>query len=97
MDKRERYEKLIEIGCILCQERWGIYTPAEIHHLRSMGSAGKRASWEQTIPLCPAHHRTGGYGVAYHAGKDGWEQSNETSEARLYDAVQREIERRWGK
>jgi hypothetical protein len=39
---------------------------------------GKRASNFDVIPLCHIHHRTGGYGVAVHAGKLEWESANGT-------------------
>lgn len=31
-----------------------------------------RASHFDAIPLCAMHHRTGGYGVAIHAGQKTW-------------------------
>ena len=36
---------------------------------------GQRASDLDTIPLCPHHHRTGGYGTAIHAGRKGFERN----------------------
>jgi len=35
---------------------------------------GQRALHSQSIPLCHVHHRTGGYGVAIHAGQKEWEK-----------------------
>lgn len=57
------------LGCIVC----GL--PAEIHHLKFQTGIGRKAGPYDTIPLCPAHHRTGGYGVAYHAGPAAWEHT----------------------
>jgi hypothetical protein len=34
-----------------------------------------RASHYDVIPLCPKHHRTGGYGVAIHAGIRKWQEN----------------------
>jgi len=68
-----RYTALAEIGCIVCRAS-GVRTPPEMHHLRCSGSMGKRAPNTDTIPLCHTHHRTGGYGVAYHAGRAVWER-----------------------
>jgi hypothetical protein len=68
-------------GCIVCGGMGYLGTPAEVHHLRAgvgMGQRGTRA-----IPLCPRHHRTGGYGVALHAGQREWE-SRYGSEVTLY-------------
>jgi len=54
------------LGCIICGQ------PAEIHHLREGMGMGQRAPDDRAIPLCPCHHRTGGHGIAYHAGRKAW-------------------------
>ena len=62
-----------ELGCIACR-RIGISdSPAEAHHIRSGVGMGQRSSHFEVIGLCPLHHRTGGYGVAIHAGQKTWE------------------------
>ena len=62
------------LGCVVCRNAgWGP-TPAEIHHKRQGPGAGQRASHYHSLPLCPPHHRSGGYGVALHAGQAYWEQ-----------------------
>ena len=33
----------------------------------------QRASHFDVLPLCHVHHRTGGHGVAFHAGQEAWE------------------------
>lgn len=58
--------RVAELGCIVCGQ------PAEIHHIGN-GTMGKRASNFEVIPLCHLHHRTGGHGVAVHAGRKTWE------------------------
>jgi hypothetical protein len=35
------------------------------------------------IPLCHAHHRTGGHGVAVHAGRRTWEDKFGTEDELL--------------
>lgn len=61
------------LGCIVCRnERLG-QSPAEIHHIRSGQGMSQRASNYDVIPLCHSHHRTGGYGIAFHAGKKAFE------------------------
>jgi hypothetical protein len=52
--------------CIVCGSR-----PVEVHHLRNGYGMGQRASDLETIPLCPAHHRTGP--DAFHAGPRSFE------------------------
>lgn len=69
--------RVAELGCCICRR------PAEIHHLlRNKGMAIK-ASHYRAIPLCPEHHRTGNYGVAIHAGIEGWETAHGTEESHL--------------
>ena len=66
--EREYLGKVAALGCMICK------MPAEIHHIRT-GQGHMRAKHTQVIPLCHRHHRTGGYGVAIHAGIKGWEEN----------------------
>ena len=82
--------RLVEIGCIICRR------PAEVHHLRL--GAGMSQRGKQVIPRCPEHHRTGGHGVAYHAGKEAFEQVHGT-EDELWLKTQHRLtqhKERWG-
>jgi len=65
--EREYMGRVASLGCVICSG------PAEVHHITTGVGMGQRASNYDTIPLCPEHHRTGGYGVAIHAGKKLWE------------------------
>lgn len=67
-------ERVRELGCIICLR------PAQIHHLRYVAGAGQRASEREIIPLCADHHTDGGYGVAFHAGKQAFEAEFGTEE-----------------
>jgi hypothetical protein len=60
--ERMHLSKVAAIGCIICR------MPAEIHHILSGMGMAQRNSNFNVIPLCPKHHRTGGFGVAIHAG-----------------------------
>lgn len=72
--EKEHLSKVAEIGCIVClNENYG-QSPAEIHHIRSGQGMAQRASNYEAIPLCHAHHRTGGYGIAFHAGSKVWQK-----------------------
>lgn len=77
--RRQRFQDLQQLGCVVCWREYGCQTPAEIHHLKGAqwSGMGKRASDEHTIPLCPAHHRTGA-----HDGTVGYHQSPSSFEAR---------------
>lgn len=66
---------LADIGCIVCLNLGYGFTPAEIHHIRHGVGMGQRNSHKNAIPLCHTHHRTGGHGVAFHAGKKAFESS----------------------
>lgn len=87
---REHLQRVAELGCIVCKNEFGVYSFSEIHHIRAGQGAAQRASHKQTLPLCPPHHRTGGYGVAIHAGQKAWERSFGT-ECELLDQVNREL------
>lgn len=90
MNKAERahLDKVARIGCIVCIRLGYGESPAEIHHPRKGAGMGQRASHYDAIPLCPSHHRTGGYGVAIHAGQKEFERLYGT-EAALLDEVRR--------
>jgi hypothetical protein len=61
--QKRRFARVADIGCIICG---GI---AKIHHCGT--SMGSRKNHDLVIPLCHKHHRSGGHGVAIHAGKKG--------------------------
>jgi hypothetical protein len=63
--RRERFDYLSDMGCILCSRLGMPGTPAEIHHIRAGQGMGQRAPDNKTIPLCPEHHRgdTGVHGL----------------------------------
>lgn len=82
--EREYLSAVAELGCFICG------MPAEIHHKTGAGM-GLRASNYDVIPLCPTHHRTGGHGVAVHAGTKTWEQ-NFGSQADMVKRVKALIE-----
>lgn len=69
----EHLSKVAALGCWACRKIGYIDTPAEIHHVSKGAGKGQRASNYEVIPLCPTHHRNGGYGVAIHAGRKEWE------------------------
>lgn len=52
--EKEHFDKLAQLGCILCiRLGYGEGTPAEIHHIRKSGIRAK----SPVIPLCFEHHR----------------------------------------
>ncbi|EAU1439450.1 Ref family recombination enhancement nuclease [Citrobacter freundii] len=65
--------RVAELRCIVCRNEGLGETPAEIHHCSSGTGMSVRADNFHVIPLCHTHHRTGGHGVAIHAGRQSWE------------------------
>lgn len=76
-----RAEKLIDTGCIACRLLGHGYAPGEIHHIRRFGGKRDNAPF---ICLCEKHHRTGGKGVAVHAGRKAFAEAI-ASEERLLE------------
>lgn len=79
----EYLRRVAELGCIVCANMGFYGAPAEIHHVRFNQGLAQRASDLDTIPLCLMHHRTGGYGIAIHAGKKAFEENFGTEQELL--------------
>ncbi|OIV47978.1 hypothetical protein BK025_00050 [Sodalis sp. TME1] len=90
-DEKRHLSRVASLGCIACRRVGLGATPAEIHHIRDGQGAGLRASHYETIPLYPPHHRTGGHGVAIHAGRKVWEE-NYGAEQELLRQIRAELE-----
>lgn len=84
-DEREHYAKIADNGCIACYVLGYGFSACEIHHIRSGAGIGRKNHWSQAIGLCPKHHRTGGYGIAYHAGARAFSDSIGMGELDLLD------------
>ena len=78
-------------GRLSCAARGCMNYPVELHHPRRGAGMGRRASHFDVIPLCPGHHRTGGFGVAIHGGQKTWEAKFGT-EAELTKKTQHLVE-----
>lgn len=82
----------------MCRNEGKGATPAQIHHIRDGQGVGQRASHFEVLPLCPAHHQSGGYGMAIHAGQDEWERRYGT-ERKLLKQIRTELKltrEEWG-
>lgn len=85
-DEQRHVIRVARLGCMACRTM-GIFTPdVEIHHIRRGQGMGQRASHYEVIGLCAPHHRTGGHGVALHAGQRTWE-ANFGTESELLEKV----------
>ena len=56
------------LPCVVC----GAPPPVEAHHPRAGQGMGQKAGDDMAISLCESCHRTGGVGVAFHAGPRIW-------------------------
>jgi hypothetical protein len=55
--EKNAFNKIAELGCILCAEVYGFEgTPSELHHVRRYGNV---RSASPVLALCPEHHRNG--------------------------------------
>lgn len=88
-EDKEHLNNLVELGCCVCLREGHGYSKPEIHHIRSRAGAGQRSKDKEALGLCPPHHRTGGYGVAFHAGKKGFESRYGTEEELLAWTMER--------
>jgi hypothetical protein len=78
--EKEHMNRVAELGWMSGHQ------PAGTHHLRTgMGMAQRNTNFN-VIPLCPLHHRTGGYGTAIHAGIKAFEK-NFGTESQLLERV----------
>ena len=74
--RKARFTALADMGCCVCVREGLGRTPPEIHHVLTGRTGFRRNDDENTIGLCPYHHRHGGNGEAVHAGKRSFEQSH---------------------
>jgi hypothetical protein len=82
--------RVAALGCIVCGMSAGC------HHIRHQAGMGRKNSHFEAIPLCPDHHQTGGYGVAFHAGPREWERRYGT-ERELLAVVMAKLEQLYGR
>jgi hypothetical protein len=81
-------DRLASLGCILCLVKSGLFSPPQIHHVRTGTGAGRRSSHFDAIPLCPAHHETGP--EALHVlGRKKFDRYHEITELELLAEVKK--------
>ena len=69
--EKHRFDIIGKIGCIVCKQYLGLFSPCSPHHIDGRTKPGAH---KKTIGLCGQHHQTGGPGVALHANKYRFEQ-----------------------
>ncbi len=75
--------------CIVCRNLRLGESAAELHHPRFLAGGGQKSADTDVIPLCPNHHRLGGWGVAFHAGPEEFQRRYGT-EQELLEQTRRE-------
>ena len=86
-DERKHYERLSQLGCIVCRNLGFGYSQPHIHHIRHGAGIGQKSHWSLAIPLCPTHHQNGGFGVALHAGQKTFERKYGTESELLHQTL----------
>jgi hypothetical protein len=86
-DERKHYERLSQLGCIVCRNLGFGYSQPHIHHIRHGAGIGQKSHWSVAIPLCPLHHQNGGFGVALHAGQKTFERKYGTESELLHQTL----------
>jgi hypothetical protein len=56
--EQDWFNKIQELGCIVCLNEELGRSPSDVHHLHRNGN--RRVDHFHTIPLCYLHHRQGG-------------------------------------
>ena len=87
--EKQHYEKLFQLGCIVCQKLGHEYSAPHIHHIRHGAGMGRKNHYSMCIPLCPTHHQHGGHGVALHAGQKTFEENFGTEEELLAETLRK--------
>tara|TARA_Y100001951_G_C11243273_1_gene241844 strand:- start:417 stop:731 length:315 start_codon:yes stop_codon:yes gene_type:complete len=54
--EKDHMDTVQQLGCIVCRNEYGVFSPAEIHHV--YGKTKKNAHL-YVLPLCFRHHREG--------------------------------------
>lgn len=71
-EKEYQYRLANEVGCIICRLFFDEFNDhVSIHHVDGRKKPGAQFN---VLPLCGAHHQTGGEGVALHPFKATWER-----------------------
>jgi hypothetical protein len=87
-EEKRWHDAQCELGCIVCLDIFGIYTPGTVHH---MDGRTKPGSHMKTLCLCGAHHQVASdsgewatrHGPGRNAGKTMFEAAYGTEEELL--------------
>jgi hypothetical protein len=70
-NEKKSFDKIANLGCILCAEILGFEgSQAELHHVRRYGNV---RSASPVLALCPEHHRNGNDSI-HRMGVKGFEK-----------------------
>jgi hypothetical protein len=91
LSEKEWFDRVQQLGCIVCLNEERGASPADIHHLHQNGN--RRVSHLHTIPLCPLHHRSG-HNTPEYVSRHPWKKEFERrygTEWELYEQVKKRI------
>ena len=93
-ERKERFDALQRIGCVVCRIYYQTHSEAHIHHLLGLKyrAMGKKASDRDTIGLCPTHHMHGSDAHPSAHGQPAEFKSRFGSQEFLLDATNKMIE-----
>jgi hypothetical protein len=91
--EKEHMSKVQHLGCIVCMNQGFYGSPAEIHHVYGKT---KKDTHLKILPLCPSHHRYGGYEepISRHPYKARFEKAYGT-EQELLEQVENLLANQW--
>ncbi len=72
--EKEWMDRVAQLGCIPCLKAEYETPQVELNHITEDTGMGKKSSNYEVFGICHPHHRTGGKGIALHAGVEKWEE-----------------------
>ena len=92
-ERKERFDAIARIGCVVCRIYKGVHTEPHIHHLTGLKyrSMGKKADDANSVGLCVWHHQGGSDEPSIHGTPAAFEEQFGTQEW-LLDAQNKMIE-----
>ena len=83
--ERRHLDAVASLGCIVCRHM-GLYSPALIHHVRTVNGKRITRNHAYVLPLCPRHHAAY-YPTGFHAGSRTWQEQHGTEESLMEEVA----------
>jgi hypothetical protein len=79
--ERAHLDAVSELGCLVCRAM-GYWSPALIHHVRTIQGQRITRNHAYVLPLCPMHH-SADYKTGFHTGSRSWQRLHGSEESLL--------------